>query len=217
MWEAGIALAIWLSRNEPVVRGKRVLELGSGVGIAGLAASLAAGGDTALTLSDHQGIGLYHEEYAKASGRNLLGNIAHNAKANGVAAEVTTLDWHAATDESDAETESREASREERAQAQAPLGTFDVVLASDCIYHQTDAAALAAAVCRHTAPGGKAVMMNRTGREGGADALLLDHLRDAVGAGGGAVAVEDLQIVSSTFSEALQLVTLTLPPRPRAP
>ena len=217
VWEAGIALAIWLSLNGlDVVRGKRVLELGSGVGIAGLAASLATKGDTLLTLSDHQEIGRYHEEFAKDTGRNLLGNIAHNAAANGVFAEVATLDWHAAIAEGGGEiggeTERGADSNEALLPAaQAQLGTFDVVLASDCIYHQSDASALAAAVCRHTAPGGKAVMMNRTGREGDADALLLEHLRAAVAAGGGTVEVEELQIVSSTFSEALQLVTVTLP------
>ena len=39
IWEAGIAMAIWVSLHEDRLRGRRVLELGSGVGMGGLAAS----------------------------------------------------------------------------------------------------------------------------------------------------------------------------------
>ena len=48
-WPAGVALAIWLQRNAPFVRGQRVLELGSGVGIAGLSAALAGAAHVTLT------------------------------------------------------------------------------------------------------------------------------------------------------------------------
>ena len=40
-WPAGVALAIWTQRNAPFVRDQRVLELGSGVGIAGLSAAIS--------------------------------------------------------------------------------------------------------------------------------------------------------------------------------
>ena len=40
-WPAGVALSIWAQRNAHFVAGQRVLELGSGIGIAGLSAALA--------------------------------------------------------------------------------------------------------------------------------------------------------------------------------
>ena len=40
-WPAGVALSIWTQRNAHFVAGQRVLELGSGISIAGLSAALA--------------------------------------------------------------------------------------------------------------------------------------------------------------------------------
>ena len=79
-WEAGVALAIWLSlEGRELVAGKRVLELGSGVGTGGLAAALLHGADS-VTLSDVS---------------KVLPNLAHNVGLNGVAARALELDWHA--------------------------------------------------------------------------------------------------------------------------
>ena len=40
LWDAGVGLGIWLALNRDKVAGKRVLELGSGVGIGGVTAAL---------------------------------------------------------------------------------------------------------------------------------------------------------------------------------
>lgn len=39
LWESAVALAGWLEQQAPLVHGKRVLELGAGVGLAGMMAS----------------------------------------------------------------------------------------------------------------------------------------------------------------------------------
>lgn len=186
VWEAGIAMAIWLSGpNADLLRGRSVLELGAGVaGIGSLAGVLAADGCSRLTLTD------------SGSSETLLSTLTANAAANGVDAATASLDWHACL---------------EPAQPSSALGTFDVVLASDCIYHRADAEPLAAAVLAHTAAGGRAVLMNRTGRQEAADALLLELLEAAARATGGHVAVEELAIVDNFSSEALQLITYTKP------
>jgi hypothetical protein len=49
LWDAGTGLAIWLALNRDAVAGKRVLELGSGVGIGGVAAGLVGAGSVVLT------------------------------------------------------------------------------------------------------------------------------------------------------------------------
>ena len=51
VWDAGVGMSLWLSQHAEAVRGKRVLELGSGVGIAGIAAALCGGAH--VTLSDY--------------------------------------------------------------------------------------------------------------------------------------------------------------------
>ena len=50
VWDCGLALANFLSRNPEVVRGKRVIDLGCGTGIAGIAA--AACGAKSIVVSD---------------------------------------------------------------------------------------------------------------------------------------------------------------------
>lgn len=105
VWDAGVALSIWLSRNAAsTVKGQRVMELGSGVGISGIAA-LRAGASSAV-LSDFTPQG----EASRASGQEdttrssaetqaatLLANLPRNAALSGLsAASVTTmgLDWN---------------------------------------------------------------------------------------------------------------------------
>lgn len=50
MWVSGVALSVWLAMNREEVEGRRVLELGSGVGISGLSCALA--GASHVVLSD---------------------------------------------------------------------------------------------------------------------------------------------------------------------
>ena len=162
IWEAAIALAIRLAQRPSLIRGKRVLELGAGVGVSGLAAALVVDGETSLTLSDldqetvDSGIWLEGSEPAASqTGQGLLTNLTNMAAANGVTASTMALDWHACL-----------------APSFAPSGQlYDLVLAADCIYASSDAAALAAAIYFYTAEGGTAVVLSRAGRAG-ADPLL---------------------------------------------
>lgn len=178
VWEAGVALAVWLALNaQTTVAGKRVLELGSGVGTAGLAASLL--GATSVTLTD---VG------------KVLPNLAHNAALNAAADGMHTreLDWQTCLDAGFAPAEG------------AP---YEVVLASDCIYYEADAPALAAAVNVHLAPGGQAILMcrpRRMGDEGRAADALLESLR-AAGLGD-ELEVEELTIVNNFGRDELMLV-----------
>lgn len=124
VWEAGIALAIACSLQEKRAPSGdmtgaplRMLELGSGVGVAGIAAARAAGDSALLTLTDGG-----HETRGPVE-RSLLGNLRRNAALNGVPATVAALDWHACLES-----------------GFAPVGKYDRVLASDCIYHKHDGA-----------------------------------------------------------------------------
>jgi len=72
MWEASIAMAIWLATNAQRVRGRAVLELGAGVGTPGLAAALLTGAP--VTLTDRDAI----------ESSELIDTISSNAAANGL-------------------------------------------------------------------------------------------------------------------------------------
>ncbi|HEY2034992.1 MAG TPA: methyltransferase [Rhizomicrobium sp.] len=75
-WAGGQALARYILDNPEAVRGKRVLDFGSGSGLVGIAA-LKAGAASVLTADI--------DEFAVAA-------IALNAEANGVVLEITTED-----------------------------------------------------------------------------------------------------------------------------
>ena len=92
VWDASVGLSIWLCRNPTRVRGRAVLELGSGVGLSGVSAALA--GAAALTLSDTTATAGEAESEAELGGAALLENLAHNAALNGVAAAAVDVDWH---------------------------------------------------------------------------------------------------------------------------
>jgi predicted nicotinamide N-methyase len=77
LWESSVALARWFARTPTLVRGKRVLELGAGVGLAGLVAqSLGAH----VTQTDHM--------------RDALAICELNAVDNGVSdTRQVVADW----------------------------------------------------------------------------------------------------------------------------
>jgi RNA 3'-terminal phosphate cyclase (ATP) len=132
VWEAGIVLSRWLALGEaagaPTLRGRRVLDLGAGTGIAGLAAA-ALGAD--VTLSDT-------EEALPLLRRNVAANARTVADAGG-AARVACLDWAAPPAEL------------------ADEAPWDVVLAADVVYSPTQLAPFTALLGRLAArnrPGG---------------------------------------------------------------
>ena len=139
VWEAGIVLSRWLAlgvtAGAPQLRGRRVLDLGAGTGIAGLAAA-ALGAD--VTLSDT-------EEALPLLRRNVAANARAVADAGG-AARVACLDWAAPPAEL------------------ADEAPWDVVLAADVIYSPTQTqlgpfTALLARLAARNRPGGPVATM----------------------------------------------------------
>lgn len=183
VWECGIALAIWLALHPELVRGRRILELGSGLGICGISASIIARGQCALTLTDLDGDNvdetIWLEGSAPVIGGDLLGNLKANAAANQVDAQTAALDWHKCLEPSF-----------------EPHGMYDLVVASDCIYASADAAALAATIRAHLAPGGTALLMNRMGRAGSQELLEELSVGSWCGLGDQTVQVEHMRITS---------------------
>jgi predicted nicotinamide N-methyase len=199
VWDAAIAMGIWLARNEELFCGKSVLELGSGTGFSGICAALA-GAD--VTLSDMAANAEATSSTALAGGSAtavstaaLLPNLEANARLNGLpealasgplgAARTLALDW-------------------EECFGAEPEKTYDVVVGSDVVYEGFAVTALAAAVIANTAPGGVAYLMSASSRFADASAALLVLLEAK-----GTVELETLTIHNSFGNTELVLTTWT--------
>ena len=176
VWDASIGMSIWLARNTACYTGKRVLELGSGVGLCGMSAKLC--GASSVVLSDYFG----QDSSASTAidedlpSPQIIENLEYNTRANGLAdsVEASTLDW----------TRCLSATFE-------PSERFQVVIGTDLIYDRIDPAALAATVVAHTAVDGVCYLMS-TYREGCSALGELHHLlRES-----GSLAVEDFSVVN---------------------
>ena len=193
VWDASVGLSIWLCRNAHLVEGKEVLELGSGVGLSGICAALA--GAAAVTLSDTQVAEAETPSEAggelepELGGEALLANLVRNAELNGVAATAVDLDW------SDCLAETFE-----------PHATFPLVLGADLMYDEQCILPLAAAVVKHTAPGGAAYLMCAKGRPG------VEALPAALQATYGGVVEREEMSVMNSFG-ACEVVLITYTPR----
>ena len=198
VWDASVGLSIWLCRNAHLVEGKQVLELGSGVGLSGICAALA--GAAAVTLSDTQVAEAETEAEtpseaggeldSELGGEALLANLVRNAELNGVAATAVDLDW------SDCLAETFE-----------PHATFPVVLGADLVHDEKyTLPGLAAAVVKHTAPGGVAYLMCAKGRPG------VEALPAALQATyGGVVEREEMSVMNSFGACEVVLIKYTPP------
>ena len=204
-WDAGIALAIWLSlaAGAEAVRGRRVLELGSGCGLGGVAARHAGASSVVLTDFGVGGEGsdaaaedvdalqgkTFSVDALQAKAGNLQSNLAGTIRANAMSGSVSAavLDW-----------------RDCLRPGYAPAETFDVVIGSDLVYYEEDAEPLAAAVVSHTAAGGTCYLMCRRGRPAGDRALaaLVELLQAR-----GSLEVEDLTIAHFWHGKELALLT----------
>ena len=182
-------MSIWLTREPGLLAGKRVLELGAGVGLSGIAAAVA--GAAHVTLSDtfetEVSAKLAGGAASECSTAALRGNLAANVRLNGVEdnTEILNLDWQAALSES-----------------YQPAETFDVLLGSDVVYEGFAVPALAETLCTHTADGGVAYLMSSTSRFADAKEDLLPRLEAQ-----GTVEMEAFTIHNSAGRVPLVLLT----------
>ena len=147
VWPAGLALARLIAHCPSLVAGKRVLEVGAGLGVVGNAALRA--GASAVCMCDVDGDML---RLAKAS-------AAENAPEDPSRAATLLLDWSAIP-------ETFCVSGEQK---------YDVVVAADVLYDATAARCVSDVVGRATKPGGMALLCdpeNRTHRDDFADAAV---------------------------------------------
>ena len=209
VWDASVALSIWASRNAELVRGKRILELGSGVGLSGIAAGLV-GADVVFSdvgESAPESLALGGGSATDCTTAALLPNLEANVALNlcrcgrysggdmSGDSRAVALDWEACLDA-----------------AYEPFGLFDVVLGSDLVYEGFAVTALAAAVAAHTAPGGVAYLMSAKTRFDAAGHVLLERL-EAVG---GEVELEEMTVHNSFGRVELVLATWRRPSAPTA-
>ena len=89
VWPSAILLAEFFSYHRAFFRGKKIVELGSGVGLAGIVAAKvgAAGSSTKISLPEHSlgAIACYSAElfhYLGTLGANLIRGISHTACRN---------------------------------------------------------------------------------------------------------------------------------------
>jgi predicted nicotinamide N-methyase len=115
IWDSGITLARFLEKEDGVrVAGKRVIELGSGTGLAGLAAA-ACGADSVL-LTDMFGMKL------------LESNVRRNGLQSLV--RVAPLSWGDPDDIKHALARSTDSTK--------PGSHYDVIIGSDVLYDQVE-------------------------------------------------------------------------------
>lgn len=201
VWDAAIAMSVWITRHADRFRGKSVLELGAGTGLCGICAALS-GADA--TLSDMAGVdeptasaALAGGSAAAVSTAALLPNIEANARLNGLAddpdetdrtertARTLPLDW-------------------ESCFGAEPTDLYDVVIGSDVVYEGFAITALAAAMIAHTAPGGAAYLMSARSRWDDASGALLVLLKAQ-----GTIDLESFTIHNSFGRSELVLATWT--------
>jgi predicted nicotinamide N-methyase len=143
LWEAGVVLAEYLLHDPCLVKGKRVVELGSGVGLTGLVAAGCCGASS-VRLTD----------YTDASLDNLRHNVSMNrqwlheqCKEGEVVQDENIsagyLDWNAYGDESNRQPEARLPLDDRLLPSCKALSEAEVLLAADVAYDSSVISCLA--------------------------------------------------------------------------
>ncbi|CAE8599326.1 unnamed protein product, partial [Polarella glacialis] len=147
LWDGGILMAAWALAADggaELFRGRRVLELGSGIGLLGVALAGSIAGSVVLTDFGFEEVvdGAQQEDSSRLIPPKLLRNLKDNVSANGLEnAEVWRIDWH------DFLTAPHPALE--------PIERFERLVAADVVYYASDLPALAASVAAHLLPGGR--------------------------------------------------------------
>ncbi|XRB17512.1 protein N-lysine methyltransferase [Pseudoscourfieldia marina] len=136
VWDGAYILADHLITQKCTTPGTKVLELGAGTGLAGIA--LAAVGGCSITLTDRA-------EFVPLMIDNLERNQDAVKHAGGKVETPRTLEW--STDENVITPNMR--------------GAFDVVLAADCVADIYDSSALLHTIHATLKPGGRAYILMR--------------------------------------------------------
>ena len=141
VWDAGVGMSLWLSQHAEAVRGKRVLELGSGVGIAGIAAALCGGAH--VTLSDYG---------FAADG----GGAAWPPRGPSCCDPTSRPTRAAAACPSGATRSPSTGTPRCGSLALRPARQYEAIVGSDLCYYEDDVDALAATIVAHLQPGARA-------------------------------------------------------------
>lgn len=132
-WLSSVAMLAWITENAHVFVGKKVMEMGCGIGLCSLGLSSMIR-DTSITASDCYSA--------------LAETFDKNVELNGIDKSNTSfklMDWDATAD---AQVEN--------------TGEYDIIIATDCIYKST-ADSFKQAALKHLAPNGKLFMINPFG------------------------------------------------------
>lgn len=137
LWPLALPMTRWLVAHAAALRGARVLEVGAGCGLVGLAAALV-GGARCVWLSDFN--------------ERVLTNLAYNVRVNEAGAQVARFDW--------SESDGSPPSADGAAASRLPAGAvYDVIIGSDVICSDADAKILASAVRARLARDGVGVFL----------------------------------------------------------
>lgn len=164
LWPLALPMTRWLVAHAAALRGARVLEVGAGCGLVGIAAALV-GGARCVWLSDFND--------------RVLSNLVYNVRVNEVCAKVARFDW---SEPDDVPPQADDAAPTDGPVFQLPSGAvYDVIIGSDVICSDTDAKILAGAVRARLARDGVAVFLFppgdvRWGVDALADALTAECL-----------------------------------------
>ncbi len=172
LWPSAIALARRLAREPALVCGRSVLEVGCGLGLGAVAASLA--GASSVLATDVEPDALV---FASANAAENRGGRRSDATGGDDPAVVTTalLDWSTAT-AIDATSVGGSALPELLPPSE---DGWDAVLCADVLYDEEAPAALAALLRASVAPGGVAILTDNTDRP--YESRRRDELRELLG------------------------------------
>eukprot|EP01052_Picozoa_sp_SAG31_P032741 SAG31_NODE_3621_length_4059_cov_7.360101_3_plen_223_part_00 len=134
IWGAAKAMAIWMSAHKADFAGKRVIEIGAGVGFPGLVAAKLGAAVSVIT------------DFSLPLVENMANSVADNDWLPGQQVSAAKLDWDVFLDKNIGTLDRQDAEREH-------AGKYDYVLLADGVYNPAHPPAIAAAACTMLATG----------------------------------------------------------------